>query len=252
MTYDSCEYTMNYTWRFLFPRNSPMPQIRPETVAWPHVWGCCWLRPHGSGGGSGQRRAEVLLKDGRVLRGKYAPSAGLAESPFSKPAVNSEQLQTIAVLDDNLRRTFVSERLVQEVHCGAKGARSTRSFTIRQRVVRSGQAIAAVGPPLGIEPFDEFGRRTFTMGTNKGAVPVIQGITELTPQWTKVEGISHVWDMRIATSTIPGDILKKILLKQLSPKGATPTDPEAFQEGRPVLSARPSVTRRPERNWKTC
>ena len=68
------------------------------------------------------------------------------------------------------------------------------------------------------------------MITNKGAVPVVQGITELTPQWTKVEGISHVWDMRIATSTIPGDILQKILLKQISPKGTKTIDPEDFKK----------------------
>ena len=56
------------------------------------------------------------------------------------------------------------------------------------------------------------------MVTGKGPVDVIQGITELTPQWAKVEGISHVWDMRIATSSIPRDTLQKILLKQINPK----------------------------------
>ena len=35
----------------------------------------------------------------------------------------------------------------------------------------------------------------------KGDVDVIQGITEITPQWTKVEGITYMWDMRIATSS---------------------------------------------------
>ena len=71
---------------------------------------------------------------------------------------------------------------------------------------------------MRIEPFDEFGHRIFTMATAKGPVDVIQGITELTPQWTKVEGIAHVWDMRIATSSIPRDVLRKILLKQVNPK----------------------------------
>ena len=60
--------------------------------------------------------------------------------------------------------------------------------------------------------------RIFTIDTARGFVDVVQAITELTPQWTKVEGISHAWDMRIATSCIPRDILRKILLKQIDRK----------------------------------
>ena len=52
----------------------------------------------------------------------------------------------------------------------------------------------------------------FSMRTAKGPLDIVQGITELTPQWTKVEGINHVWDMRMATSSIPFDTLKQILL----------------------------------------
>ena len=172
---------------------------------------------------------ELLLKDGRILRGKLGKVSGLVDVPFPKPSDDSDQLQTIIVLDDNLRRTFVSQRLIREIHEEEKG-QVDEKFSIRQRVLRAGQAIASVGPPLRIEPFDEFGRRTFTMMTDKGGVPIIQGITELTPQWTKVEGISHLWDMRIATSTIPGDVLQRILLKQISPKGTRPTDPEDFKK----------------------
>jgi predicted esterase/tetratricopeptide (TPR) repeat protein len=56
------------------------------------------------------------------------------------------------------------------------------------------------------------------MYTVKGPVDIIQGITELTPRWAKVEGITHVWDMRIATSSIPRDVLQKILMKQINTK----------------------------------
>jgi pimeloyl-ACP methyl ester carboxylesterase len=61
------------------------------------------------------------------------------------------------------------------------------------------------------------------MNTNRGAIDVIQGITLLTPQYAKIEGLStgassYVWDMRIATSTIPRQELDKILFKQIDPK----------------------------------
>lgn len=166
---------------------------------------------------------EIVLKDGRVLHGKLGKVGSLAESLKPNQA-DSEKLQLIDFLDDELRRTFFSERLVREVR-QEENRRTDEVFAIRQRVSRGGSTIRTVGQPLQITPFDEFGRRVFTMATGKGPVDVIQGITELTPQWTKVEGISHVWDMRIATSSIPRDVLQKILLKQIDLK-----NPEQYKK----------------------
>ncbi len=159
---------------------------------------------------------EIVLKDGRALTGKLGKVAGLAESPQAMKT-DADRLQLIDFLDDNLRRTFFSDRLVREVRPD-ENRQLDEKFVLGQRVLRSGPSIKSVGQPLRIQPFDEFGRRIFTMSTFKGPVNVIQGITELTPHWTKVEGISHIWDMRIATSSIPGDILHKMLLKQINPK----------------------------------
>jgi predicted esterase len=79
-----------------------------------------------------------------------------------------------------------------------------------------------VGPIVSVQPWDEYGHRTFVMATSKGNVPVVQGITEITPTYTKVEGMlvenAFIWDMRIATSSIPRDTLSKILLNHLDPK----------------------------------
>ena len=47
---------------------------------------------------------------------------------------------------------------------------------------------------------------------------MIQAITEITPQWVKVEGLNYKWDMRMATSSIPHDTLHKILWRQIDPK----------------------------------
>ena len=79
--------------------------------------------------------------------------------------------------------------------------------------------------------------------TANGSKDVIQGITVLTPEWAKVEGLKYVWDMRIATSTIPRDTLHKILLKNINPKSAEDfkkiagfyLQGERYEEARAVL-----------------
>ena len=160
--------------------------------------------------------AELVMKDGRTLRGKEAAVTGLADMPMAPQAGGSGPIQLIILLDDDLRRTFVPKHQIREVRPEAAGQLDEK-FKVWQKVLHTGPPVRNVGAVARVEPFDEFGRRTFSYLTMKGRVDVIQGITEITPQWTKVEGTSHVWDMRIATSSIPTDVLKKILFKQINP-----------------------------------
>jgi len=173
-----------------------------------------WIMAAAAGGAAGK---EITLKDGRVLKGKLAPISGLSETPQPAAPDGEGPLQLIVMVDDDLRRTFVSTRQVQQV--GQEGpATAMEKFVLRQRVLHNGPTIKHVGPILRITPFDEHGRRIFSMNTTRGKIDVIQAITELTPEWAKVEGISHVWDMRIATSSVPTDVLHRILIKQIDPK----------------------------------
>jgi len=157
------------------------------------------------------------LKDGRVLHGKLGEVSGLADIPQPQSSDGEGPLQLILLMDDDLCRTFVSKRLIKEVRQDQAG-HGEEKFSIHQRVMHNGQTVSSVGPAIGVQPFDEFGRRIYGMYTARGEVDVIQGITEMTARWAKVEGISHVWDMRIATNSIPRDVLHKILLKQINPK----------------------------------
>ncbi len=167
---------------------------------------------------------DVVLKDGRVLHGKLGKTTGVADLIQPQSPDSDAPGPTILLMDDDLSRTFVSERLIKEVHQEEAG-QGEEKFNLHQRVMRGGQIIRSVGPAMRLQPFDQFGRRIFTMYTGKGPVDIIQGITELTPRWAKVEGITHVWDMRMATNSIPREDLQKILLKQLNPK-----DPESYKK----------------------
>ncbi|RMF95437.1 MAG: peptidase, partial [Planctomycetota bacterium] len=158
---------------------------------------------------SGIVAEEVVLKNGWVLKGKLGQVTGLVELP--KPlSEGGGDIPLIVFVDDDLRRTYVSKRQILEIRPGEVNEVLER-FTIPQRVKLAGPAIAAVGQPLRVTPFDEYGRRIFTMSGPKTPIDVVQGITEITPHWTRVRGLTHYWDMRMATTSIPPETLYRIL-----------------------------------------
>ncbi len=161
--------------------------------------------------------AELLMRDGRTIEGRLAQVASLASIPQPHSAEGDGPVNLIVLTDDDLRRTFVPRWQIQSVRQAPAAGAEDEKFLIRQRALRQGSTVRTVGPTINVTPFDEFGRRILQMNTRQGPIDVVQGITELTPHWAKVEGITHVWDMRIATSSIPSSVLKEILQKQIDP-----------------------------------
>lgn len=162
------------------------------------------------------------LRDGRSLSGRSSPISGVAEDPL-RPRINPGGVDTapILVIDDDLRRTYVPKQ--QVVLPFDPTDQSLVKISVEQNVATSGSAIGSVGPVVRISPFDEYGRRIFTMNTTEGPIDIVQGITVITPVYTKVEGLSGprrpiLWDMRLATSSIPRKTLEAIL------KHAVPQD----------------------------
>ncbi len=164
--------------------------------------------------------SSILLKDGRTLHGKIAPIGALADDPRSS---KQGQLKTITLVDDDLRRVFVPTFRVAQV-LEADGGEVKERLPLQQNVASSGGRLHRVGPIVKVTPFDEHGRRTFSMVSANGTLDVVQGITQITPLWTKVEGLMTaiktpvIWDMRIATSSIPTDTLRSILARRIDPK----------------------------------
>lgn len=159
----------------------------------------------------------MLLKDGRTLRGDHAQVAGVAETPGNiKITAGEVAVLPLLVFDDGLRRTYihigtVADTLKDEPPKQVK-------IRVWQDVAESGAGIGRMGRGRPLKQFDEFGRRTIEMQTRDGAISVVQGITEITPTYTKVEGLSgptrsFVWDMRMATSSLPRDVLAAILTR---------------------------------------
>jgi len=160
--------------------------------------------------------ATLLLTDGRELTGNVVSIAGVADDPTDpRPLAGEVKVTPILLVDDGLRRTYVSR--TQDVS-QILDKEQERQVKIRvwQNVADHGAGLASVGPRLAVEPFDAFGRRTFRMQSAGGPLAVIQGITEITPSYCRVQGLIGArrpisWDMRLATTSIPPKQLSAIL-----------------------------------------
>jgi len=163
--------------------------------------------------------AEIIMKSGFRFSGKLGKVSGLADNPL-KPSGSAGEIDNrlIVLADDGLRRTFVCTYQVREA-LESDPLAMTRIKIDQRTAPRGARRIGMVGPILKVEPWDEFGRRQFVMQTAKGPLTIIQGITEITPVWTKVEGLMssnpYQWDMRIATSSIPRETLSAVLMNHI-------------------------------------
>ncbi len=166
----------------------------------------------------------VTLKNGMQVEGRLGKIAAIGEDPGkATPAAGGVRVSKVMLIDDELRRVFVSTNNLAVEPTEGEVASQER-IRIKQRVAASGRRVGGVGPIVKVTPFDEWGRRIFVMSTPKDNVEIIQGITLVTPNYCKVEGLlgghSYVWDMRVATSSIPRTTLSKVLRGALDPKNS--------------------------------
>jgi predicted esterase len=160
----------------------------------------------------------ITLKNGLQLQGRLTRVSSLNQNPLvaAKSAGNVE-VSKIVLVDDDLRRTFVSSNQVRTDGISADADLVVAKLPIPKRVAKGTRRIGLVGPIIEITPFDEFGNRTFSMRGPNGRLDVIQGITLITPHYTQLEGLAvknaYEWDMRISTASIPRETLSQVLLR---------------------------------------
>jgi len=164
------------------------------------------------------RADQVQMADGRVLNGRFVLLSGVAIAPEAEGSTKPSGGTSILMCDDELTRTMVSKRRVVKAEPG-QGDPGAEKILIPQRIPDAGRRVVGVGQILGTTPFDEYGRRILSIGTAGGRVDIVQGITQIAGRWTSVEGIlterPHLLDMRIATSSIPRDVLKRVIDQHL-------------------------------------
>ncbi len=161
--------------------------------------------------------AQIVMKDGRVIRGPHAMLSRVEESAEDAEQA-TKRSRPIVVINDGLRRIFVSRFRVAET-IDTVVEESLERFRIRRSAAEVGRDKGRLAPFMSYddkyEPFDEFGRRIVIVNGN---VPVEQTITEINPRYVVVASRGMVWDMRIATNSLPQSVITRILMKQINPK----------------------------------
>ena len=165
--------------------------------------------------------AELVLKNQMTVRGNWNRISEIAENPLTTKSAGGDA-RTIVIVDDSLRRVFFP--FAQIGGTPREDVADEKPIRLKQWTSSSGPRLGSVGSILGVSDFDEWGRRTVTVSTSKGTKNVVQGITEIAPTYTRLESLvgdqSVNWDMRIATSSIPTQTLRKILLRNAEAKGS--------------------------------
>lgn len=163
---------------------------------------------------------KLVLLDNTTVEGTIVYFKSLAGGP----AVGPEDYQTVVACNDQLRRYYVSKRYVSEALAADLNELPPVKIPLTQPVTKAGGVIATVGAPMRVTDFDAWGRRIFTMATASGPLDVVQGITEITARYCKLEALPGargqllLWDTRVATTSIPQAQLEQILYKAIDMK----------------------------------
>ncbi len=172
----------------------------------------------------GQERFTVVLRNGmRLGPGTLESTDTVSTNAFTKAAAGETASKVIDVLNDGWRRTYYNSRLVAQPTQDTEIPFAPIKFpaSTERDVERSGTPLRSVRI-LGMEEFKPTGRRTLTVlkGDMRKSINVLQQITELTPQYARLELLQGAkdkltWDSREPLTMIPSDQLQAILEHQL-------------------------------------
>lgn len=171
---------------------------------------------HPTSVGFGQQKT-VLLDDGMILGPGMLSDVAYVVEPRAKVGGGGEfKALIIHALDDGLRRTYFNVNRRAQEPVLANRAQLTIELANTNLVATEGEV-----PPGSIvqcSDFDPFGRRICFVRQGDKLHKVVQGITEITPTYVRVQGLKgdsgeRDWDMRLALSNFESETLNEILLQ---------------------------------------
>ncbi len=161
--------------------------------------------------------AKIVLKDGRTMDGRVTSIAKVDEKAEE---LGKTAAKFITVIDDGLRRMYVARYNISQVI--EENPPPLETFRTRLEYAQDGLRVEVLGEFDNQTRFDDFGRRLLTIRHGGGTEYFTQSITELNPYYVRARSMHMntrpaVWDMRLATNSLPRDMLTPILMRQIEP-----------------------------------
>ncbi len=156
---------------------------------------------------------QVRLVNGLTLEGGILELSSINADPFSAASKSEVETRPIWLIDNGLKRVYVYQHELVESHQPADAIAKAK-ISLWQPVGDGGRNVVVAGSVLKKSPFNSMGRREIQIQSEVGAVPVIQGVSELTAVYARLDslkGTNLVWDMRMATTSIPPNELRTML-----------------------------------------
>lgn len=168
----------------------------------------------------GPPKHEVELANGMILGpGVLRSRETISENPNEQGGAAESAAKPIGVLDDDLRNTIFNFQPKNIIAQRVVNVPEAIEFPFSKAEIETTGGPLLIQGVLGVSEFNEFGRRTFSIRTPSGAKHLLQAITEISPLYSKVETLrvsdSVKWDQRIATDSIPTQLLREILHQNL-------------------------------------
>ncbi|MEX0585554.1 MAG: hypothetical protein WD176_02845, partial [Pirellulales bacterium] len=161
------------------------------------------------------RADELVLNSGYRINGRVVSQSGLDARTISQNNNTDVPAASFWMIDDGIRRFFVLKRNVADI-VDAPVSRGVRFELTHER--RSGRGIPVTIGLFEKTEFDKFGRRLIELQTVDGNVPIQQSITEIRPEYLKVDSTTHKWVMGLDVTAIAPDRLGEIIGGSIDPQ----------------------------------
>ena len=158
---------------------------------------------------------ELVLNSGFRFSGRVLPMSGLDTKTIGRNNNTDVPASAFWMCDDGIRRRFVLKSNVADV-IETPVSRGVLFELTHER--RGARRIPVTVGLFEKTEFDEYGRRLIELQTAGGVEQVHQAITEIRPEYIKVESTTHGWIMGLDVSTIPPDRLREIIGGAIDPE----------------------------------
>ena len=166
----------------------------------------CWLLTCGQSHGQ-SRLYQLTLKNGMSFEGKFSSIDEISKDlTVRNVSPGGVDVRPIVVLDDQLRRVYFPKRNLLST------ADAAEERVVRIHKKKYPKKRIQIGAVLSATPFDKHGRRTISVRSANGRQQIAQEIVEISPAYTRLQSPQFDLDMRIATTSIPSNELRSILI----------------------------------------